>query len=179
MKNFLLSLMFSLTFLPISAQVSVLGIDFGKSYEVVKEQLCNRYGKYNVYEDNGSLEIYNLKMGDYTFDIGTFDFQYSGNNSFFYYARFQMIFKLNESSKAKELRDNLSSTLGKKYRCGYMWTNEQGYRCYSYALPGEDPARNPICDLYVQKAASKSKGDFLYVILQYGPIHFINETDDF
>lgn len=89
------------------AQDSVLGINFGNSYDSVKASLENRYGMLNVMEDKGTLRVFDISVGDYTFNMGEFDFQYSGSNSFFYYAEFQKNFSVNASQQAKDFRENL------------------------------------------------------------------------
>lgn len=83
--------LFYLVCFPIAilAQDSVLGINFGNSYSSVKASLENRYGTLSVMEDKGTLRVFDISVGDYTFNMGEFDFQYSGSNSYFYYAEFQ------------------------------------------------------------------------------------------
>ncbi|RGN83057.1 hypothetical protein [Segatella copri] len=137
--------------LPIAilAQDSVLGINFGNSYSSVKASLENRYGTLSVMEDKGTLRVFDISVGDYIFNMGEFDFQYSGSNSYFYYAEFQKNFSVNAPQQAKNFRENLRLTLSKKYTTGYTWINEQGYQCYNFAEPGTAPEENPSCTLIV------------------------------
>lgn len=81
-----LLLIFCLVCFPIAilAQDTVLGINFGNSYSSVKTSLENRYGTLNVMEDKGTLRVFDISVGDYTFNMGEFDFQYSGSDSYFY-----------------------------------------------------------------------------------------------
>lgn len=173
--------LFYLVCFPIAmlAQDSVLGINFGNSYDSVKSSLENRYGMFSVMEDKGTLRVFDISVGDYTFNMGEFDFQYSGSNSYFYYAEFQKNFSVNASQQAKDFRENLRFTLSRKYSVGYIWTNDQGYKCYNFAEPGTDPKENPACTLIVQKSKSKGGATYIYVTLYYGPHYYLNEASDF
>lgn len=161
------------------AQGSVLGIKFGNSYDYVKQLLKARYGEFGVSENKGGLQVYDISVGDFTFNSGQFDFQYNGSESYFYYAEFQKNFKPSESEQAKTFRESLRFVLSRKYLAGYIWTNNQGYRCYNFAEPGDDPKDAPACSLVVEKSKSKGGDTFIYVTLYYGPHYFINETSDF
>lgn len=161
------------------SQNSVLGIKFGDTYSSVKDALEDRYGKFNVLEDGDGLQVYDINIGDYTFNLGLFDFQYYQGNSFFYYAEFQKNFSVNESSNAKNFREQLRFTLIKKYPFCYQWQNEQGYKCYSFSTVPGDVVKSPDVTLLTAKSKSKGGRYYIYVTLYYGPRHFIDESSDF
>jgi len=179
MKKILFMISLVVLSLEMYAQDSVLGLNFGNSYSSVKTSLEDRYGKYSVYEDKGTLRIFDISVGDYVFNMGEFDFQYSGSNSYFYYAEFQKNFSVNESSAAKNFREELRYTLSKKYNFCYQWQNEQGYKCYSLSTVSSDVVKSPDVTLLTSKSKSKGGKYYIYVTLYYGPHYFVDETSDF
>ena len=159
---------------------SVMGIDFGSSFETTKELLEKRFGKYQVQEKEGSLYIYNFKMGDFTFKTGDFHFQYSGDKSYLSEASFQYYSDKNDVEYMKGQRDYLYSLLKDKYADEYLeeFTNKQGFKCYKFGL-------NPVDQEKVlgMITLSRMKGndgvERLYLFLDYLPIYFIDKASDF
>ena len=135
MKKFLLIAALLISALTANAQ-SVLGINFGSSYETVKEKLQQRFGRYSIHEDNGDLWMSKLKMGGIEFDYADFYFQYSPNSStsWFNAARFQKFYSLNDVDTAKRDRDIIFSFIKEKYVNDYIeeYTNDQGFMCYKF-----------------------------------------------
>lgn len=159
---------------------AVLGINFGVSHEVVKTSLEKRYGIASVLEENGALKVYDISVGDYKFDMGFFDFQYQGSKSYFYYAEFQMNFETGEGEKAKRIRDGIKEVMETKYPKVIEKINEQGYKYYLF---GTNPFSEAITHyeilLETKKEKSVSGKEYLYVVLSYGPYHYIDEASDF
>ena len=159
---------------------SVLGIDFGSSYETVKAALEERYGKYEVSEVDGQLKIYGLTVGDFHFDIGTFTFQRNGSQSYFSSAEFQKHYSVTSTSGAKAERDYLYNTIKDKYADEYLeaFTNDQGFKCYKFGIDPKDESK-VLGNIQVFKGRSKGGQTYLYLIMEYGPIYYIDKASDF
>lgn len=176
MKKIVILAMVSLLATAIYAQ-SVFGIGFGASYQQVKDALEKRFGSYNVYEEKGVLKVFDFDMGDYHFNTGSFEFQYRGSSSWFYYANFQKNFSVSSASAAKDYRESMKRMLLDKYPYYIEYTNNQGYKCYEFFL--YESSEDPACALSVAKERSKGGDYFIYLQLTYGPYYYINKTSDF
>lgn len=179
MKKIILLIISAIFSLNGFSQDSVLGIKFGDTYSSVKGALEDRYGEFNVLEDGDGLQVYDINIGAYTFNAGLFDFQYSQGYSYFYYAEFQKNFSVNESSNAKNFREQLRFTLIKKYHFCYQWQNDQGYKCYSFSTIQDNVVNSPDVTLLTRKSKSKGGKYYIYVTLYYGPHYFVDESSDF
>ena len=146
----------------------------------VKESLERRYGKYSVFDDNGNLKIYDCTIGDYYFKYADFGFQYGYNGAKFNSARFSHPFDVGQAKIAKTVRDNLFKTLRAKYEKEYIeeFVNEDGFKCYKFGLnPVEPDLVLGIISLY--KGESKGGKVYLYLDLEYLPIHYYHKSSDF
>ena len=159
---------------------SVLGIKFGSSYDDVLGYLSQRFGKYNVHKNETGLTVYNCKLGDVSFHLGEFGFQYDNNNSYFNSATFQIHYELSESNAAKDTRDYIFSLLKEKYEDEYIeeYTNDEGYKCYKFGVNpfDEDMALGLIT---LERAKGKDGKSRLYVLLEYLPIYYLPKSSDF
>lgn len=159
---------------------SVLGIDFGSSYNDVKSALINRFGLINVLEDGGKIEIYNLSMGDMDFDYAEFNFQRNGSASYFNGAHFESHYSLSDVSGVEIMRDNLYDTLADKYKKQYLgkYTNDQGFVCYKFGLNPRD-STTVLGTIQLEKSYGKDGKMRLYLSLDYGPIYYLDKASDF
>ena len=187
MKKFLLIAALLISALTANAQ-SVLGINFGSSYETVKEKLEQRFGRYSTKDDGGDIIMTHIKMGGIDFNYAEFNFQYSPNSStsWFNGASFQKFYSLNDVEAAKRDRDYLIAILKEKYHGKYdgfsEYTNDQGFKCGRF---GNDPTFNApgvsrilgyIC---IENSKGKDCITRLYLMLNYGPLEYIDRTSDF
>lgn len=152
---------------------SVLNIPFGSSRSVVKKALVDRFGEYKVYgeNENGELRMYDFNMGNFRFDSGRFEFQYSGSLSFFNFAEFQKHYKVDDVEGAKSDRDYLISLIIHKYQDDYHeFLNDQGFKCCGFGTnPRDDEKYLGIVSL--SKDYGKDGIKRLYLTLSYGPIY--------
>lgn len=163
-----------------SVAQSVLNIPFGMSYDYVKTALGNRFGDFKVSEIGGDLIISDFYMGDVKFDYGRFEFQRNIKVSYFSRAYFEIRFHLNEVQSAKNIRDYLFNYIKEKYADDYVnsYTNEQGFKCYVF---GTNPKNEDkiLADLSIGKLRGKDGRMRLYLTLDYGPIFYLNNANDF
>jgi hypothetical protein len=159
---------------------SVLGIPFGSSYDVVKNSLENRFGKYEIHESGGDINVYDIHIGDYKFDYGTFSFQRASGLSFFNYAFFQDYYDLNSVETAKRNLDYLFSLLREKYEDDYLgeYKNDQGFKCYKFGTDPTDKSK-VLGNITLSRSKGKDGITRLYIILTYGPMHYIDKSADF
>lgn len=156
----------------------VCGVTFGGSYWFIEKELSKKYGEKSVYSDRNEIKYYDFHMGNYVFDSAKFCFEYDNDGvSYFNYATFSSNFGLDQYDKAKDLQKSLYITLVRKYGLVHSCIDDNGEVMY---FCGDHPYsdRNLII-LYLEKNKSVG-GDWLYyVTLSYGPINFVDETEDF
>lgn len=167
--------------LPLASMAqSVLGIEFGSSYEVVKKALQKRYGSYEVREENGELHIYgDLQMGGFYFGHALFSFQRSATNTYFNYARFEKRYGLNEIEKVKRERDLLFSLLKDKYEdTAIPYIDDAGFKGYFF---GDNPKdeESYLGSIYVSRDENRKGEMSLWINLSYGPIYYLPKSSDF
>ena len=177
MKRYLVICILSL--LPvISYSQSVLGIKFGSSYDVVKAALEERFGRYSVYETNGTLKVYNINVGEFPFDSGTFEFQIDDGRTYFYFAEFDERYPLSNKSVAISNRDYMFSIISDKYDYVESYVNKDGFKCYKF---GDNPLdKNKVLGMIILTKGVGNDGiSRYYLYLQYGPIYYVDRTTDF
>lgn len=159
---------------------SVLGIPFGSSYDAVVVSLKERFGTKDVYDTGGDVEVYNISLGGFRFNFGEFSFQRSEVVSYFNHAFFQRNYKTDEVEDAKADRDYLYSLLKGKYANDFLkeYKNEQGFKCYMFGTNPKDESM-PLGYIILKRAKSKGGDTFIYLILEYGPIFYIDMSSDF
>ncbi len=177
MKRYLVICILSL--LPvISYSQSVLGIKFGSSYNVVKTALEERYGRYSVHETNGTLKVYDITMGDFHFDSGTFEFQRNEGGSYFYFVEFDARYSLSNKSVAISNRDYLFSIISDKYDYVESYVNDDGFKCYKFGINPLDEDR-ALGLITLIKGMGRDGISRYYLDLMYGPIYYVDRSADF
>jgi hypothetical protein len=160
---------------------SVMGIDFGSSYETVKSKLQERVGEFHFIESSGKLEcLSGIALGGFDFDYADFEFQYGNGSSYFNYAYFEKRYTLDAVRIAIKDRDFLFSLLKDKYVSEFVdnYTNEDGYKCYRFGLNPKDK-ESVLGQIILEKAEGKDGKKRLYLCLRYGPIYYIDKASDF
>lgn len=174
MKRFFLFYAFLLTFILCPAQrseVSVCGIKMGTNREVAKRILEDRYGRYSVSEESGSLSILNGYAGGLHHKFMTFDFAWINGESKFNGATFSTPYELNEQKLAIEKRELLKSLYEGKYELREK-VNDDGFKEYYFG----ESYYGEYGVITIFKSKSKDGKTRLYVDVYYfGPY---NETDD-
>lgn len=165
-------------FLFISAQSqTILGIPFGSSYSTVKDGLKERFGEINVIEDGGQLTIIKPVIGGHEFSGAELFFQRRGQSSWLNRVFIQKIYPLSDVKYAKQFRDLLAEELKGKYYVEDFIDND-GFKCYGF---GTNPKNDDeyLGVLSVGKNKGKDGKTRIYLILDYGPIYYINKASDF
>ena len=176
MKRIMFVLAITLLAVTLKAQ-SVLGIQFGSSYNDVKDKLEIRFGSLNVIEDGGKITVLTPVIGEYEFKSADFYFQRQGSTTWLNNVFIQTWFSLTETERAKYMRDRLADDLGEKYNID-EYTNKQGYKCYGFGTNPKDD-NEWLGVLGLNKDKGKDGKQRLYLTLIYGPIYYIERSADF
>lgn len=178
MRKAILLMCVLVTFPLVGLAQSVLGIEFGSSYQQTKKALEDRYGAHNVSEMEGALYVFNLQMGNYYFNAAHFDFQRDANGTYFNYAKFERRFSVNEVGTAKTERDYLFGLIEEKYKDDNgSYINDQDFKCYWF---GNNPKSvSPLGVVYLEKGKSRGGETYLFLTLEYGPIYYLPKSSDF
>lgn len=157
---------------------SVLGIEFGSSYQQTKKALEGRYGADNVSELESALYIFDLQLGNYYFNLASFEFQRDANGTYFNYAKFERRFSVNDVKTAKTERDYLFSLIEEKYKGDNgSYINDQGFKCYWF---GHNPKSiGALGVVHLEKEKSRGGQTYLFLTLEYGPIYYLPKSSDF
>lgn len=164
-----------------SVAQSVLNIPFGMSYNYVKNTLVNRLGESKVLEHKENILISDFYMGDIKFDYGKFEFQRDAKESYFSRAYFEIRLSLNEIDAAARIRDHLFEQYIKdKYADDYInsYINKQNFKCYTFGIDPKDNNK-ALAVLAISKSKGKDGIMRLYLTLDYGPIFYLNNANDF
>lgn len=158
----------------------VCGIEFGRSYDYVKNRLLERYGNDLVDEYKGSIFVDGGNVGNYYFDILMFNFQTDGNNTYFYYSRFIKYFSVDDLSSACSVKDMLWDDVKNKYEniCVEEFTNKSGFKCYRFGINPLDK-NNALGLVTLDKEKDTYDNDRICLELSYGPIYYIDKSSDF
>lgn len=158
---------------------SVAGVEFGSTYESCKITLDNRYngGTSSYQSENNTLCYNNVNFGGESFDYVNFCFQNDGNKTYLYYIEFVSRFNLTDAKYAKDQRDRLFSTFKEKYDFRWKNTDSDGFICY---VLGHDPQNKENGFVAIQTEKRKTKGgdEKIWTVVSYGPVKFINVTDE-
>lgn len=159
---------------------SVLGIPFGTSYYETLDALRQRFGRFSVHEDQGNLQIYDFKMGDFEFKFGELGFQYSGGKSYLNSAHFQTWFASNETALAKNNRDYLYYLISQKYEDESLkeFQGLDGFKNYLFGHSPKDP-NSSLGAIYIERGEGNDGVKRLYLNLYYFPIEFVPFSSDF
>ena len=178
MRKAILLMSVLVTFPLVGLAQSVLGIEFGSSYQQTKKALEDRYGEHNVSEKESALYVFDLQMGNYYFNVARFEFQRDANGTYFNYAHFERRFSVNDIETAKTERDYLFGLIKEKYKDeNASYINDQGFKCYWF---GHNPKSiAPVGVVYLEKEKSRGGQTYLFLTLEYGPIYYIPKSSDF
>lgn len=178
MRKAILLMCVFVTFPLVGLAQSVLGIKFGSSYWQTKKALEDRYGTDNVAEVKGVLYVFDVQLGNYYFNLASFEFQRDANGTYFNYAEFERRYPVNDVETAKTERDYLFGLIEEKYKDeNGSYTNDQGFKCYWF---GKNPkSTGALGSVYLNKGKSRGGETFLFLTLEYGPIYYLPKSSDF
>lgn len=172
MKKILLA--FLLLFVSMSSiGQSVLGIPFGSSFDYVKQALIKRSIGDNMWEQDGKIITTNGYIGDISFGLGIFYFQFKGNKSYLSAAAFSHV-ELT-ATEAKKKRDEFAKAIRDKYFDTFTeYIDEKGFKGYEF---GKNPLNEeePLGKIFI----FHNKDNTHDAVLYYGPIHYIEPNSDF
>lgn len=154
---------------------SIADVDFASSYLTCKEKFDNRFngGQISQQESTNVLKYFDVKFADNLFNWVTFGFQRDVNgNSFLNSADFMIFYKLDESEKAKQKRDELFEFYKQKYEFRWSDIGKDGWKYY---VLGHDPVtyENGLVVIYIIQTP-----EYLFLDVAYGPIDFIKPQDE-
>lgn len=175
-RIFILYLFFILQLAAFAQKIpSIAGVDFASSYSTCKEKFDNKFngGQTSYQESANLLKYFNVRFADNFFDWVTFGFQRDTNgNSLLNSADFIIFYKLNESEKAKQKRDELFAFYKQKYEFRWSDIGKDGWKYY---VLGYDPiiSENGFITICIIQTP-----EYLFLDVAYGPINFINPQDE-
>lgn len=178
MRKAILLMCVLVTFPLVGLAQSVLGIELGSSYRQTKKALEDRYGVGSVSELEGGLYVFDLQMGDYYFNLASFEFQRDANGTYFNHAKFERRFSVNDVKTAKTERDYLFGLIEEKYKDDNgSYINDQGFKCYWF---GKNPKSiGALGVVHLEKGKSRGGQTYLFLTLEYGPIYYLPKSSDF
>lgn len=150
---------------------AVMGIPFGSSYNQVKQEVKKKFG-YNCIIDETPKELIINRpfLGNHQFRFGYLHFQYKDGVSYFSEAYFTKEF--DSKSDAENFVYNIVQTLLKKYT-EQIKTKIVGTHEFIYF------GKNPFEDTYLGFISYHKPDNNYQVVLSYGPINYVDESEDF
>lgn len=158
---------------------TVAGVTFGDNYEACKAKLDKRFngGEDSHQGTSNELTYYNVNFAGESFSSASFFFQTNGNNTYLSAIGFFCKYNLRDLNHAKAKRDRLYKLFIDKYDFRWSNTNKNGLKYYVF---GHSP--NDENDGFVVVGISKEgtkDGDMKYwTQIIYGPVNFVNPTDE-
>lgn len=180
-KNLYLCVLFLLCVITLSAQSlpTVVGVRFGDNYTSCKRVLDKRFnGGKDSYQTSPNKLTYNdVSFAGEQFDYVDFEFQVEGNATYLYYISFYSRFDLNSVEYAKRQRDRLYTVFSEKYDFRWSGTDEDGFKYYIF---GHSPnyREDGFINIGTSKSATKGGKMKYWTILSYGPVNFVNPSDE-
>lgn len=166
MKRIVAYLFLTITVLTASAQssgLSVCGIRMGTPKSQAKAVLQDRFGKYDVHEDDGDLLVIGGTVGGVFHKFLMFHFTWINGGPQFNGAQFDTPYELGEQKDAIECRDFIKSVYEEKY--DIEETTEDGFKCYYFGLGNET-----FGSIWLSKAKSNDGKIRLHLTVNYwGP----------
>lgn len=158
---------------------SVSGVTFGSRYSACKTILDKRFnGGKDSYQTSPNKLTYNdVSFAGEQFDYVDFEFQVEGNATYLYYISFYSRFDLNSAEYAKRQRDRLYTVFSEKYDFRWSGTDEDGFKYYIF---GHSPNNREDGFINIGTSKSETKGGKMkyWTILSYGPVNFVNPSDE-
>ena len=158
---------------------SVAGVTFGSRYSACKTILDKRFnGGKDSYQTSPNKLTYNdVSFAGEQFDYVDFEFQVEGNATYLYYISFYSRFDLNSAEYAKRQRDRLYTVFSEKYDFRWSGTDEDGFKYYIF---GHSPNNREDGFINIGTSKSETKGGKMkyWTILSYGPVNFVNPSDE-
>jgi len=155
----------------------VCGVKFGSSYEECKAKLKNKFGDYDYdFTDKEYIWFKYKYYAGYLFDDIFFHFQRDGNGS--YLNECGMCKDCKTADEAKQVRDDIKSSLEKKYRVVDA-IGDYGFKFY---MAGYGPMRKSI-GIWLEVCKYDKDDKYVkllkrypyFVRLRYGPYEYVKE----
>ncbi len=176
---FTICLMFVVTFCVAETLPSVAGVMFGSRYSTCKTILDKRFngGKDSYQTSPNKLTYYDVSFAGEEFDYVNFEFQAEGNATYLYYISFFRSFDLNSAEYAKRQRDRLYTVFSEKYDFRWSGTDEDGFKYYIF---GHSPNKREDGFINIKTLKGKTNGGEMkyWTNLSYGPVNFVNPSDE-
>lgn len=158
---------------------SVAGVTFGSRYSACKTILDKRFngGKDSYQYSTNKLTYYDVSFAGEQFDYVEFEFQVEGNATYLYFISFFSRFNLNSAEYAKRQRDRLYTVFLEKYDFRWSGTNKDGFKYYIF---GYSPNNREDGFINIKTFKGETKGGEMkyWTTLSYGPVNFVNPSDE-
>lgn len=180
-RNLYLCVLFLLCVIPLSAQSLpiVVGVRFGDNYTSCKRVLDQRFngGKDSYQNSTNKLTYYDVSFAGEQFDYVDFDFQVEGSATYLYSIFFASRFNLNSAEYAKRQRDRLYTVFLEKYDFRWSGTDKDGFKYYIF---GHSPNNRENGFINIRTSKGETKGGEMkyWTTLSYGPVNFVNLSDE-
>ena len=180
-RNLYLCVLFLLCVITLSAQSlpTVVGVRFGDNYTSCKRVLDQRFngGKDSYQNSTNKLTYYDVSFAGEQFDYVDFDFQVEGSATYLYSIFFASRFNLNSAEYAKRQRDRLYTVFLEKYDFRWSGTDKDGFKYYIF---GHSPNNRENGFINIRTSKGETKGGEMkyWTTLSYGPVNFVNLSDE-
>lgn len=158
---------------------SVAGVMFGSRYSTCKTILDQRFngGKDSYQNSTNKLTYYDVSFAGEQFDYVDFDFQVEGSATYLYSIFFASRFNLNSVENAKRQRDRLYTVFSEKYDFRWSGTDKDGFKYYIF---GHSPNNRENGFINIKTSKGETKGGEMkyWTTLSYGPVNFVNPSDE-
>lgn len=149
-------------------QPSVLGIEFGSTYNHTWQLLSEWYDPKNIEKVGRDIFVNDVRLDEVVFDNAVFVFQFEEKKSYLHKVVFFMNWGDN-NNEALEFEKQLVQMYKKQYKDFASYYNEDGEIRYKFGINPKDE-KEPFGILGRQ-------GNCLFV--KYGPIYYIPKSSDF
>ena len=158
---------------------TVAGVTFGDSYGACKTKLDKRFngGKESYQSTPNELTYFDIDFAGESFSYVSFFFQTNGSRTYLSAIRFYCRYSIEDIDYAKAKRDRLYKLFMDKYDFRWSGTDKNGLKYYVLGHSPNDK-KDGLVVIDVSKDRTKG-GDMQYwTQIAYGPIDFINPTDE-
>lgn len=149
-------------------QPSVLGIEFGSTYNHTWQLLTEWYDPENIEKMGRDILVKDVRLDEIVFDNAAFMFQFKEKKSYLH----KIVFFMNcgnNNNEALEFEERLVQMFKEQYKDFSSYHNKDGEIRYKFGINPKDE-KEPFGILARQ-------GNCIY--LQYGPIYYIPKSSDF
>ena len=158
---------------------SVAGVTFGDNYISCKSKLDKRFnGDNNSYQLTANMLRYrDITFADEHFDYVEFKFQSNDKITYLSSITFVSSFDLEDADYAKKKRDRLLKLFSEKYEIRWDGINEDKF---AYYVLGYNPRKKEDGFIVIDTYKGKNNGGETkcWTTLNYGPVNFINPSDE-